>query len=556
MLAAFEARDWAAVRSAYAADAKMEDRRRYAQFSKHIDAYIADWQQHVPADVHWERQLVATAGNRVDIERVLWTGGVADNRDDRPHPYGPFEVEHLWLAEVDEHGRIVATVGYDGDDLRVAQRDACARWFAVDPVAAEVVGPGLALTEAILDRDRARVRAVLADDVVVHDHRPARLDVIEGAAAYVESIAAWWDLAPELHLYTPSWLAIEPHGSVSFARASGTLSEGGTFEGPMVALAIVADGRITRMEMWDVEHLDAALARFAELRPDPLRIPPNAASRARERTRQALVARDWVALRAHTGADFVFEDRTKRALLSGGVDLWIASMKQFASSTLRIEAEPIATFGDRIALDRTTFAGEQDGERWEMAALRLTEVGADGKLRAAMAFDLDDRTAAFDEGEARFAAGEAAGASGTLAAIAFGHAFRRHDLEALRECIADDAVISDRRALGLLTLGRDQWLQSVRTMVELAPDVDIEVRYLAWNDRGTVAVVRAFGTVGDGGPFETALVSLVVTRSDRFQHMEMFDVRDAEQALARFEELCSQGPSGSSSGRSFSGPPT
>lgn len=50
-----------------------------------------------------------------------------------------------------------------------------------------------------------------------------------------------------------------------------------------MSVPIVADGRITRIEMFEPEHADAALARFAELQPDPLRTPPNAAKRASDR---------------------------------------------------------------------------------------------------------------------------------------------------------------------------------------------------------------------------------------------------------------------------------
>src|SRR5262249_59535050 len=74
----------------------------------------------------------------------------------------------------------------------------------------------------------------------------------------------------------------------------GTLAEaGGAFERPIVHVFTVARGRITRHEQFEPEDVDAALARFAELRPDPpsaglrrtgpLRIPPNAATRVFDR---------------------------------------------------------------------------------------------------------------------------------------------------------------------------------------------------------------------------------------------------------------------------------
>ena len=111
------------------------------------------------------------------------------------------------------------------------------------------------------------MRAVLADDLVVDDRRRAGLGRVDGADAYVESIAVLWNLAPDIQVDGRVGLALERHGLVSAGRDFGTLAEGGAFERQRVAVLIVAGGRITRFEMFDVEDVDAALARFAELRP-------------------------------------------------------------------------------------------------------------------------------------------------------------------------------------------------------------------------------------------------------------------------------------------------
>jgi hypothetical protein len=61
------------------------------------------------------------------------------------------------------------------------------------------------------------------------------------------------------------------------------------------------------------------------------------------------------------------------------------------------------------------------------------------------------------------------------------------------------------------------------------------------NRHGRVAVTGGFGTVpGGGGPFESVLVSVLVTDGDRIRHVELFDAADADRALARFEELCAE----------------
>ena len=240
--------------------------------------------------------------------------------------------------------------------------------------------------------------------------------------------------------------------------------------------------------------------------------------------------------------DFVFDDRTKRALITGGVELWIASMKQTSGPTTDYERELVATFGERIALDRLAWAGETpDGIRWEADTLRLTEVDGDARLVASIVFDLGDRSAALAEAEARFVAGEAASTGGQAPILALHRAFARHDWEALRECLDADAVVRDHRPLGLDLSTGDEWLASLRVLADLASDVDAQTsRILAWNGHGRVDVSRVVGTMPHGGgPFENVVVRTMVTAGDRLQRCELFDLGDADRAVARFEELCS-----------------
>jgi hypothetical protein len=238
--------------------------------------------------------------------------------------------------------------------------------------------------------------------------------------------------------------------------------------------------------------------------------------------------------------DFVFEDRGKRALLKGGVELWIES-NQFvrAEPGARVARELIGTAGDRIALERILWSGGPPGSPVEREHLRLTEVDADGRIRASIRFDLEDRAAAFAEAQARFGAGEAAAVGGQAPFVALLRALTCHDWEAVRGCLAADAVIWDRRALGVLgTLEREGWVESLKAVAELAPDVDWEMmRILTWNGLGRVHLTRMFGT-RDGGPFENLIMNVILTDGDRIRRFEFFDVADADRALARFEELC------------------
>jgi hypothetical protein len=269
--AAFEARDWAALRALWVADGTLEDRRRHVLASTDVDGAIADRRRWARSGVHVERRLVGTVGDRVSIERCVAAGGP---------PGGRHEIEYLSLTVVDESGLIVAVVAFDTDDWRAASAESFTRALAVDAAAA-TLRPVSEFVLGVNDHDPVRVRAAFADDLVVHDHRLAGLGLVEGADAYLESLAALWRLAPDDHIEARFELVRERYGRVAVGQSVGTLPEGGTYERPLVIVYIVAEGRITRMEFFEPEDVDAALARFAELRPDRRHAGGQVASGAR-----------------------------------------------------------------------------------------------------------------------------------------------------------------------------------------------------------------------------------------------------------------------------------
>jgi ketosteroid isomerase-like protein len=270
---AFEARDWASLRSLCADRAVVEDRRRHSQLGGDVEWWLADLQviaREAP-DARYRRQLVGTAGDRVALERVLWTGGPPEAR---------FEIEYLWLSEVDERGAIVTMAAIDLEDAPAVAREVQRRWFAHDPVAAAVMAPVLELADAMASRDVPRLRAVLADDVVVDDHRPTRLGTIEGGDAYAASLGTLWELAPDIHLDPVLGpLVWDRHGCIGTTHTSGTFPAGGSFETYLLSIVIVRDGRIARLEYFDPDGIAEARERFAALRSEVPRTPPDAATR-------------------------------------------------------------------------------------------------------------------------------------------------------------------------------------------------------------------------------------------------------------------------------------
>jgi len=110
----------------------------------------------------------------------------------------------------------------------------------------------------------------LSDDLIVDDHRRTGAGCIEGADVYTDSVRAFWDLAPSQQAEAGLvWHAYAPYGGVTVFRRWGTLPEGGAFESEYLGLFQGTRERITRLEYFETEALDAALARFEALRERP-----------------------------------------------------------------------------------------------------------------------------------------------------------------------------------------------------------------------------------------------------------------------------------------------
>jgi ketosteroid isomerase-like protein len=322
--------------------------------------------------------------------------------------------------------------------------------------------------------------------------------------AYVDSIAVLWELTPDVRVQGFG-IAFALYGSVGVGRTLGTLADGGAFEGNFVSVVTTARGLVTRIEFFEVEDLDAALARFAELRPDPLRIPPNAAARAMDR---------WT--EAPDAAPCVFDDRRAAPGVADGDG-------SAESRTL------LATAGDRLALEHVRWTGS--GE-----ALRPVEVDAEGRILATILFDAGDRRAASEELSRRLLRGDARSWRPVLVEVQRGLVER--DLARIRTALSDDFVFHDHRRTGPgLIEGADGYVAWLRALLDESPDAMFEPLYdVVAAEHGTVNVGHTIGTLRDGGAFDSAWVMLATCRGDRMERLELFEPDDLDVARARFAE--------------------
>src|SRR5439155_20251207 len=118
-----------------------------------------------------------------------------------------------------------------------------------------------------------------------------------------------------------------------------------------------------RMDFYSLAQLDEARACFATLRPDPLRIPPNAASRTGDRHDEAIKAGDFDALSLLCAPTMLIDDRRRGVLLTGGRDLFLASNRLTARA--RVTRTLLATAGDRLILEHLHWT-DPSGRKWEI----------------------------------------------------------------------------------------------------------------------------------------------------------------------------------------------
>jgi ketosteroid isomerase-like protein/nuclear transport factor 2 (NTF2) superfamily protein len=572
--AAWEARDWDRVAACFAVGFRLIDRQKMARVECDRNQQLKILRWTFGRTSRWAWETLATRGERLAL--------VGEHLEHTGRAFGPTELEGLVVAEVNDAGEYERAVVFDPDDLDAAYAELDERYAAGEAAPFAVVTTGArAFAAAVAARDWDALAAVLAPDLVVYDHRPLGWETLRGAAMLVDTWKSLLELAADAHLRIDHVTATA-NGSLALLALLGT-HEGGEFEDVRVVVhEYDGNGKICRHDIYNPDQLAEAWARYEaigtrgsgvreepftpssgqlakpmsldtapkagvysgrtempgpRIEGDPLRIPPNAACRARARVTEVYAAGDWDALRALASDAFVFEDREKHALLTGDVEMWIGSLKFRAGLRFAFD-ELIATAGDRIALQRVVMTGEPEGAAVEVEFLLLTEVDAAGRLVAVILFDPEDRRAASTELLERHARSEA-GRSMPAAVFEGFRAINAHDLDRFRATLHDDFVFDDHRRTGVGRIqGADDYVASIRPLFEGAPDFFTDnLYYVAIEPHGTLAIARTFGTLAEGGEFESVFVRLVVFRDDRFARIEQFEVEDLNRARARFEVL-------------------
>ena len=253
--------------------------------------------------------------------------------------------------------------------------------------------------------------------LVFADHRRVPFGSAENYGRAIEEL---WTSVPDARYWTKTVHALDTHGLVSTLVIEGTDAHGNELQWGRTFL-FLSDG--PQVEVYEEDGVDAALARFDELRTQARRLE-NAASHASARHSAHFAARDWDALAKVLADDFVTDDR-RRAVNAGirhGRDAEVANMQAAADVGITYTAfVVIATRGERLILTHASVGGGGSAEfSWE--GLSVVEINSDNQIAAFVIFELDDFDAAIAELDARYLAGEAAPHARTWSVVAGGYA--------------------------------------------------------------------------------------------------------------------------------------
>ncbi|WP_198048950.1 BTAD domain-containing putative transcriptional regulator [Mycobacterium triplex] len=523
-MACFVAHDWDGLAEILADDIFADDRRRVigAGVSRGGDVQIHDMQgaaaEFGPMDM--ASVVIATRGDRLTLRRSRYT-----RRDQRP---GAFHIDGLHLIEINADGKIGAAVTFDPDDTDAAIAELDKRFLAGEASAYANVWSVVAASYAALNRHELPPST---PDCAYIDHRR---ETAFGPGDLTAYIGGGWDVNQDINIHVEEMHRLNSRAALVTYSACETSRQGFDAEWRGLALLMVAGDKVNRCEVFDEADLDAAIARFEELRPRAQ--PENAASQACARYLERVVARDWPGVAEVLADDYYTDDR--RHLVGGGIygrDAEIVSAKaQVNAGITQISPTVLAVRGERLALSHLRYLARDHAlDAFVVEILIVVEVNADGQCAASVAFDVEDIDAAFEELETRYLAGEAANHAGTWSVITRAYdALNRNELP---ETTANFEDIDRRRAARVSPGDLKAYL---RTALDEAERTRLYVEAVhRLTDLGAVVTHVAKATSREGFDAEWRLIDIFTVEGPLLNRAEMFEEADLDAALARFEEL-------------------
>jgi hypothetical protein len=256
---AFNGRDVDSFLALMTADGQFEDRRK-ALRAVHMGAArrkaVRAVFEEAPASWRMHAEPIAIRGSRLELTRECYRDTDGADR--------PITVQLLHVMELGDDDLMRDIVSFDPDDLDDAFAELTARWIA----SGEVAYPEL--IEAV-DRINATVNRHDWDAVATHfagaeyvDHRQLAHMVNDTIDDWLTSLQTTGSLVPNLWVELAEVLARSAIGIVGRMALKGTSIDGAAIEIPFVVLMLLHCERVTRLEAFDEDQRELALARLQE----------------------------------------------------------------------------------------------------------------------------------------------------------------------------------------------------------------------------------------------------------------------------------------------------
>ena len=524
-LACFAARDWAAIAGLLTEDTATDDRRPLlgvgARCAK--DAVIADWRATAEVGVkNISATVIATRGQCLALCRYRFSG-----HDQRPEAY---HTDVLGILEIDTAQRISASVMLDENDIEAAIAELDARYLAGEAAAHPHAWSVVSRAHARYNR---RELPLTTRDWVNIDHRRG---ISFEPGDLISYIRATWEDMPDVHTRIAAVHCLSDHGAVITTATHGTSPEGFDAEWLQADVVTIEGELINRNETFDLEDIDAALARFDELHPKAARLD-NAATQTWERLTGAVNRRDMAGFLNSVSADGHFEDRRKGlrdSVVGAHLKNLVYALFETVPSSWNLHVEPVALRGALLSLTREIFRDTADADHpIVVEILRVSEVTADGLLLGTVLFDPDDIHAAIDELDAHYLAGEAAAHAHTWSLVTGAYAaLNRRELPATTPTSLN---IDHRRGIGAPP---GDLLAAVRASWNVTPDICYRIEAVnRMSDRAAVVTHTSKGTAQQGFDAEWRTINVLAVDGELIDGIEVFDEADLDAALTRFGEL-------------------
>jgi class 3 adenylate cyclase/tetratricopeptide (TPR) repeat protein len=475
-------------------------------------------------DYFWTLEVLALAGDRLSLSR--FTNVRSDSG---------FEITYLTVTEINDEGMATAFVIFEPDNLDPAVDEMTERFLAGEGAEFRDI---IELVVAVRDvADTEEARALLTDDFAFVDHRPLSFADTD-ADGYVRILASTDSVVGQSRTFSRQPLAI---GDAAILNDISISSGGGDWD--LLMLHVRRGDRLCRVEVFEADDVDHALARFHELTAAP---SETAASRFAAEMFAMFVRGDREALEERV----LSEIRTSAsqpfgALIdipdgAGYIDWGLTSLEQFPATTHRT----VANRGELLTISALLYRSTAG---FEMLRYMLLEFAPDSTLLRMASFD-DER---FDEATEMLDAwwGESRGretaesalrnrASDAVSTSAPAHdssgaaefdviAIRGERTAVVRWTLADEHLGSGHEIIDLVTLDADGRVTSRTSFgpdeYRLAQD-ELNRLYLADEGapfRDVVEVAWAIGQAAEGADSEWAADAQAIFADD----FEMIDHR-------------------------------